>query len=501
MVKIDITSTVKAAQTQNGLRHSDYLRYRRYCAKKLRRLRMKLNFKFGRGKYIKKDIPEDLYNDPKGLLLLLYNAERAWSHAMQLRQHLSLKASGFARHHLVKRLKKAVKWAEKLESAVTHVGDVKSTLQAQGYKAAMAGNLSLEMQNWQEAMTHLSTALAVYDKLASVADSIEEVGYRERMQSLEPMIRYCQHQLSADVSTQELLELKFSSSPEAALLNAQIETLLAETRQQKLQGAGDFEIGGKKYSIKNDKARLALQKAEEVFVAMQTAKDRLSLYTEAFSHYDEASRILKKERDEKMAAGDTVEANVWNSLYEAIHTLKKTRVFERNLELIRQAEAKFEDESDNVIKGIKPKGKPQDIVKIYDAALASLKQLEDPHKEAEIRGRRAYYMALVNVYNERFLEAYALLQRAIELGNTSDSVNKLSLKLQAALACRDNNLPDLSSLSLTATKEEFPPNLSLIPPKAVFFDLAWDALNYPDFAAKASSKGFLTKAWGRLFGR
>lgn len=363
----------------------------------------------------------------------------------------------------------------------------------------MTGYLDLEQQNWEKARDSFLSSKAVYQRLAEVADTIEVVAIQQKLSSLDPMIRYCQHQLGNAVSTQELLDLKFSQSPESELLNAQIESLLAEARQKRVQSAGEITIKGKIYTVRNEKARLALQKAEEVFMAMDRATNKLDMYTEAFGYYDEASRHIKKDKDESQASGDVGEAAVWGQLLEAIQQIKKTRVVERNLELAIQAESKFEDEIDTAIRGGRVKSRPQEIVKIYDTIISSIRELENDDREPAIRAKRAYFMSLVHLYNNKPLEAYALLQRCVELGNQSHEVRVLLVKLHAALVLRDE-VPDISSLQLLTKKEEFPPTLTPINSKPIFYDLANDNIEYPNLQDKARPKGFFqsVKGW---FGR
>lgn len=499
MVKVEIIATIKSSQSQNGLKHSDYLRYRRFCTKKLRHLRKSLKFLYGHGKFEKKLITPDLCEDSRYILLILFSAERAWSYAMQLRQHISSHPSAVGKRHLLTRLRKAFKWSEHLENIVNAVGDVKSTLEAQAYKSVMQGNLELECQHWEQARDSFLNAQAVYIKLSTVVDSIEAVAIQQKLAHVQPMIKYCLHQIGHEISTEELLELKFSNSPEALLLNSQIESLLAEARQQRLESAGQITIKGKNYNIKNEKARIALQKAEEVFMAMEKTEEKLEFYTEAFGYYDEACRFIKKEKDERNAAGDIGEASVWSNLLESIQELKSARTVERNLELARMAEVKFEDESDVVFKGGKAKGKPGEIVKVYDVVLNSIKLDEDVQKKALLRGKRAYYMSLAYLYSEKWLESYAMLQRCLELHYDNEKIQILMLKLQAVLAINDQ-VPDLGSMRIYEKTSDFPPELQAIPCKPVFFDLALDHIEYPDLSAKLKSKGMFQsiKGW---FGR
>nr|GFB14135.1 signal recognition particle subunit SRP68 [Tanacetum cinerariifolium] len=77
---------MKSSKMQHGLRFDDYTRYRRYCSTWLRRLYKSLNFTHGRGKYLKKPITASTVTQVRFLHLVLYTAERAWSHAMEKRQ-------------------------------------------------------------------------------------------------------------------------------------------------------------------------------------------------------------------------------------------------------------------------------------------------------------------------------------------------------------------------------------------------------------------------------
>lgn len=499
MVKVEIIATIKSAQQQNGLKHSDYLRYRRYCAKRMRSIRKSLKFLYGHGKFEKKAITPELCQDNRYILLLLLNAERSWSYAMQLRQHISSNPSSVAKRHLLTRLRKAVKWSENLESVVNAVGDVKSTLEAQAYRAVMQGNLELECQHWEVARDCFVNAQAVYTKLSSVVDSIENVAIQQKLAHIQPMIKYCLHQIGHEISTDELLELKFLNTPESQLLNSQIESLLAESRQSRLQTAGQITIKNKNYSIKNEKARLALQKAEEVFMAMEKVEDKLEYYTEAFGYYDEACRFIKKEKDERTAAGDSGEATVWGNLLESIQEIKAGRTVERNLELAKIAENKFEDESDLVFNGGKAKGKPGEIVKVYDVVLGSMKGEKDEREKGMIRGKRAYFMSLFYLYNEKWLESFAMLQRALELGYGNEKINGIMMKLQAIIAINEVP-PDLSKIHLYEKQADFPPEIQAIACKPVFYDLALDQIEYPDLSKKNQAKGMFSslKSW---FGR
>ncbi|KAE8710629.1 hypothetical protein F3Y22_tig00110319pilonHSYRG00025 [Hibiscus syriacus] len=99
-LSINVLQLLKSSQMQHGLRHGDYTRYRKYCTARLRRLYKSLKFTYDRGKYTRKAITESTVIEVSNACLfvfvhtclevsshvILYTAERAWSHAMEKRQ-------------------------------------------------------------------------------------------------------------------------------------------------------------------------------------------------------------------------------------------------------------------------------------------------------------------------------------------------------------------------------------------------------------------------------
>ena len=127
-----------------------------------------------------------------------------------------------------------------------------------------------------------------------------------------------------------------------------------------------------------------------------------------------------------------------------------------------------------------------------------MRAVGDTTQELELRGKRAYYVSLSLLYSERYLESYALLQRCEELHHTPPQVVKLMVKLKAFLQA-STSVPDIGGLSLTGKEEDFPPRLEPLPPKPVFFDLAWDSIQYPDLTShfKSQAKGLLSRLFWR----
>lgn len=94
-------------------------------------------------------------------MIPLISAERCWAYAMQLKQQLEEEDNPRWRFHLLKRLKKAGKWAAQLAALCQEKGDTRTELEAEGYSAWMAGNIAFETENFSVALERFSYAKCV----------------------------------------------------------------------------------------------------------------------------------------------------------------------------------------------------------------------------------------------------------------------------------------------------------------------------------------------------
>ena len=143
---------IKESQQQHGLRHLDYQRYITYCTRRIRRLRKTLHFVCGNmRRYQKREITIEDFTDSKFLLIPLFQSERAWSYAMQLKQESNTDKR--KKFRLINRLKKAVKFAKDLEKLSESLKcDARTKLEAQGYANLISGQFNFECQKWNESL-------------------------------------------------------------------------------------------------------------------------------------------------------------------------------------------------------------------------------------------------------------------------------------------------------------------------------------------------------------
>lgn len=109
-----------------------------------------------------------------------------------------------ARHHLVRRLARAVARAESLVSLLTALGSrvsVQDRAQAAAYELVLRGTLSFEQKKHQDGLNTLAVAHQLLATLASTAPTAHgEALANEMIDDVEPMLRFCAYSLQIDTS-------------------------------------------------------------------------------------------------------------------------------------------------------------------------------------------------------------------------------------------------------------------------------------------------------------
>ncbi|XVF08604.1 hypothetical protein REPUB_Repub07fG0017300 [Reevesia pubescens] len=434
---INVLLLLKSAQMQHGLRHGDYARYRRYCTARLRRLYKSLKFTHGRGKYTRKAISESTVTEVRFLHLVLYTAERAWSHAMEKRQ-LPDGPNARQRIYLIGRLRKAVKWANLFSHLCSVKGDSRTSLEAEAYASYMKGNLLFEQdQNWDTALRNFKSARAVYEELGKYGDVENQVLCRERVEELEPSIRYCLHKIGdSNLQTSELLQIGEMEGPAMDLFKSKLEAVMAEARSQQAASLTEFHWLGNRFPITNAKTRVAILKAQELEKDLHgpsadslSAEKRLVNFDKVFTAYHEARSCI---RSDLANAGNAENVkDDLNGLDKAVSAVLGQRTIERNQLLVSIAKSKLTRRRDDKNEKVT---KPEELVRLYDLLLQNTADLSDlvssgrDRKPEEVtfaeesqlkslafRAERCFFLARSYSLAGKRTEAYALYCRARSL--------------------------------------------------------------------------------------
>lgn len=226
--------TVKDSQGENGLKHNNYERYRRFCSRKIRRMRYKIG-QAGRVRnkqYNARHVDVDWVKrkgDVRFVLVPLFVAERAWAYGMQLKYDMeTFPENSRLRHHMLRRMRKAEDAANEFATLAAAVGDARLELEAQAYAAWIQGSHAFLREDWEGALTAYVQAMTIFDGLAGSA--VQMARCSQFVADIKTNTEYCEYQLRRAsggdaVTVEELLELQ--SNPNSLLnskLNVRFET-------------------------------------------------------------------------------------------------------------------------------------------------------------------------------------------------------------------------------------------------------------------------------------
>ncbi|KAF6169655.1 hypothetical protein GIB67_004047 [Kingdonia uniflora] len=438
---INVLHLLKSAQMQHGLRHGDYTRYRRYCTARLRRLYKSLKFTHGRGRYTRRAISESLVTEVRYLHVVLYMAERAWSHAMEKRQ-LPDGPNARQRIYLIGRLRKAVKWAALFSQLCGIKGDSRTSLEAEAYSSYMEGTLLFELdKNWNTALKNFRSASAVYEELGKYGNLENQVLCRERVEELEPSIRYCLHKVGeSEIPAAELLDIGKMEAPALDLFKAKLVAVMDEARTQQAASMTEFHWLGHRFPISNAKTRVSILKAQELEKEVHgqaadslSSEKKLAIFDKIFAAYHEARSSI---RNDLVTAGNAENVkDDLNGLDKAVSAVLGQRTIERNQLLVSIAKSKFSRYRDD--KGEKTT-KPEGLVRLYDLLIQNTTDLSDlvssgrdrqPEEVAYaeeyvlkclvFRAERCFYLAKSYSLAGKRTEAYALYCHARSLADNA----------------------------------------------------------------------------------
>ncbi|XP_015791940.1 signal recognition particle subunit SRP68 [Tetranychus urticae] len=541
-VTFEVLQLIKEAQSQHGLKHGDYHRYRGYCSRRLRRLRKSLGIIQSSGTrhrstFAMKKITNDMVvgslkakKDPiRYLYIPLMSAERCWSYAMALKQEANTEPR--KRFHLIRKLRKAVIYGQELEKLTNqepNFCDAKTKLETQAYSAYLSGLYYFETEQWAKASEYLKKAQAIYVKLCGVVvDDETSVWYQQKVDELKPTLRYCAFNIGEQgIKAQDFIDtLKLESNDiEDELLSSKLDQLILQTRERQSATLSEVTWLGKTFAIKQEKIRSFLITYQEYnSVDFKTMNKLEKLLFEC----RDCIQLLRDANQDK------------TPLHCYLLYLRLDLTHRRNLFLINNI--------DN----------PSDLIRPYEVLLGTLNDMktlplrqyfnsEDDIEELlnEINNRsiafkalRCYSIAKVgkidwkqaiallnksSQYCSEYLESdhkdEALKQQIKELQAKANSekfniyANSLIKDTEAVKVDKnqkvktpvierlDTYLPETEVTSGYIIMAHFPPQFRPIPNKPLFFDIAHNHLKFPSLETeianqKSSGLTGLVKGW------
>jgi len=542
-LELQVLRVSKSSQLGNGLKHGDYRRYRQYCTNRLHRIRKSIRFTCGRGKFQKRPLANALMNKnagSKALLLPLFHAERCWSFGMELKDLESGRTSNKARRAVIRKLKKAVVYAEQLhEMCSNDIVEDRTVLESEAYLAWMKANLYLEQEDWHQSLEYFLRAKQLYEAIADALGVGHASVFASRLEEIGPSIRFCNYNLQRNQSDKpELIQLLGETGAARDLLSAKIDAALAESRKTLAQSFGSVSWCGREVAIRSEEVREAVLAAKDEQNALEqelqssalidaSPEKKAACYDKVFIAYNEAARLVKSQlkasnEDELMRLSEDRIAEV-EDLYAFVTFTRLSLTVDRNLLLVQSLHTKS--------------AKPEDFVRLFDTLLQTVREMMElrgisddtiatrtlEFESEGFRVNRCFHMARLYLDLKRFREACALFDHAYNLADTAISANGgaggtritaaemkslqgsckrmkmralslewseitgLSKDVKARLDVKANGTvpkPLIDSLNETTGSTvlvQIPPLLQPVPCRPLVFDLAVDGIEFPKY--------------------
>ncbi|KAH9222137.1 signal recognition particle protein [Leptodontidium sp. 2 PMI_412] len=581
---MEVTKFVASGREKAKL-EGDYATYRKGLSNRIHNLRKKLGiatkprakYDFGKTQVT----AEDIARNHEFVRLLLLTSERAWAHAMSMREIHSTEKKGITgstRTHIISRLHKATTYANDLFHLLADQGTTgavdEDVLEARAYAASLSGATAFEKQSWEPCVKSYSEARIIYSALATSTKS--EIFKDLLSDPVDPSIRYgaYQMQLPRTVAIEAIARKYFPRSD--AKLVSQVENLdpdVLNERPTKAKtttaeaGTTPKTITWRSRTVDLEDAAIATalasvnsaaQKLAETLASVTAAqaKERASAYDEILIASQDTVDATKHAIDELAGEGVGQSDRRMQSLQITRTAVSYEMVswrIGRNRVLVGQQDGAVVG-GPAVQSGKKKSQKPvqeegtgrklarlREKAVLYDSILQSLDSIKelpgvaaDTEFLTELDAKYGYFSALkcLTIARSHALlsnpkNALALLARASEKCNTAHS------QLESSMDTSDSSPPnisisptevrflkglldgelqhyralvELSNLNDNTPKSEeqanqrplveslneypvksvnlenlvtYPPKLEPIPVKPLFFDAAWNYIEYP----------------------
>ncbi|EDQ84729.1 uncharacterized protein MONBRDRAFT_39183 [Monosiga brevicollis MX1] len=448
VLQCNVLPMVVGLQRQHGLRHNDFQRYRRFCTRRIHRLRHTIKLTHGKRTFQPAPITAANLTSEAHLEILLLEIERAWAYALEDKQ--DAKDTPRKRMHARTRLGKAVKHAEALKALLAQAAEEQTATveeatqtELQAYLTWIAGVAAFENSNWERATELLTQSAQIYQGLAATpaiaADAELQKIYQQRVTEITASLRYCHYNIAqtqghgADAS-KALKDLKAQLAADdagvMAMLGERLEAALVVEHEGDADSFANVTWLGRTapvptLPIRQTLAQIQGRRDEMTAANFADTKEHLVAFDQLLMDYAEAERVTAKAlADERAEAGSNASESSLEKqahlqflkAYLAAERLRTT--MERNYVMVDASAARLRADE----------GKPDELIRLYDDQLQVVTDLETIEliqddadamdaiaaRQAYFRALRCFYVAEVLRRTDKFKESLRLYDRTQE---------------------------------------------------------------------------------------
>ncbi|KAA8912282.1 hypothetical protein TRICI_003562 [Trichomonascus ciferrii] len=372
---------LQSATDYRGYRH----RAAKQLARSRRKLKIQVRPSKGSKKSGKpKEVSsEEVANDPQYADVLVYSAERSWAHAMEGKAIIETNTGSLSsrKKHVVSKLAKAYKYTTQLVDALDS-GDASfysanTKLELYGYHAMIEGALRFEQHNWQKTIKAYSIARVILDIFQQQSELMKD----SISATVDPALSYAIYQSersrSADIPTLAKETVSKHDQPVVNLIKEVDSAALEYTTSNLNPSARLGEINWRGHSAKvgdPDLASCIIAARENDDQLEKSGKKKVTAFDDVLQGWQEALDMVRENIEEIEASPEKASVHDTNTQQQYIiltyisYNLLFRRI-ERDMLLINDLQS-------GTAKTVKKKlEQNRDIIRIYDTILQSTSQL------------------------------------------------------------------------------------------------------------------------------
>eukprot|EP00818_Percolomonas_sp_WS_P001365 CAMPEP_0117444734 /NCGR_PEP_ID=MMETSP0759-20121206/5405_1 /TAXON_ID=63605 /ORGANISM="Percolomonas cosmopolitus, Strain WS" /LENGTH=547 /DNA_ID=CAMNT_0005236833 /DNA_START=10 /DNA_END=1653 /DNA_ORIENTATION=+ len=473
--------------------------------------------------------------------VLVLNAERAWAYGMQLKTEYQTNSQGGSsamRQHSIRRFTKAAKWANFLKENASKYLDERGTIEIEAYHNWLQGTVELEREKYADAARMFSEANKVYQQLATVGSMETRARYAKRSAEIANLLQYSQYELSRksgdDSAELAVIQNLLTQGSAAHMLNDKLEQVLEEERTKQAASMETVTFLNREIAVQNERVRVSILKAQSLEKDLQNQKNtdqKLRFYEKLLLAYGDGVRILQEDvrKNASNSGQDYVEQSRLLNTYLNYNYLMS--IVKRNELLVQNILRQMSNQTGGSDKQTRT---PQEVAHLYDVILQNIEEMQDlpeidsdsqlsndlESKQIYNRSFKLYFLAASYEHAGKSREAHALLKHTLSVIGAAktkaqknsellSNLNELEAKAKKdmlqghAQSYLEANTAQAASSSVIANLDQyqsndkvpeliaFPPNFEKIPCKPMFFDIAGNNVELPNFKEQGQQK----KGW------
>ncbi|ELP92166.1 hypothetical protein EIN_381330 [Entamoeba invadens IP1] len=203
-LNLNVFETINSWRQINGLKHDDYTRYRRFCTRRLKRLRQKVGLVSHWKKTTSTTTPKvfkmvfnrihmipEYMKTGECLMIPLLNLERCWAYANDLTP--ADETEGRKGHHQLRRIHKMRKYCDELLALVKGCNK-RTQREVQCYVSYIRGTVAFECKKYEQAVTELLAAVGIVGFITKDMSEEAKFIFRDILDDCNAKVRVCKEE-------------------------------------------------------------------------------------------------------------------------------------------------------------------------------------------------------------------------------------------------------------------------------------------------------------------